>query len=384
MIGIVEKSNCCGCGACVNACPAQCISMEEDEEGFLYPKADETRCTDCGLCGRVCVCQREEPSREKEPLCYAVLAKDDALRESSSSGGVFSLLADNVLASGGVVYGVAMEENMRSCSHIRITSAGELPKLRGSKYLQSCVGETYRLVKIDLEAGKQVLFSGVPCQIDALKLFLDREYENLYCAEVICHGAPSPLLWREYVDYIERKHQGTVRSVRFRSKKNGWKKYGLAIDGENIHQDKNLSSDPYLIMFSRDYCLRPSCYQCQAKKLESAADLTLGDFWGIWKNAPGLDDDNGTSLVMVQSEKGAELFQRIESFIVCREMPFSLSVASNPAYHKSVGRPKERENFFPDLNSNSFDVMIKKYCSLSPKERLKKTALFKVFRKVFS
>lgn len=384
MIGITEKQNCCGCGACFNVCPTRCITMTEDEEGFLYPEVDTSRCVDCGLCSRVCVCQREEPLRQKEPACYAAILKDDSVRAASSSGGVFSLLAESIIAADGVVYGVAMDEDMRSCSLTRAACADELPKLRGSKYLQADVGETYRSVKKDLDADRQVLFTGVPCQIDALKLFLDREYANLYCVEVICHGTPSPLLWRTYVEYLEQKHHEKIRSVQFRSKTSGWKKYGLAIGGTDFHQDQTLSDDPYLMMFSRNDSLRPSCYHCRAKELESSADLTLGDFWGIWNSAPEMYDDKGTSLVMVQSDRGAELFERIRESIVCREMSFADSIASNSAYHKSVGRPKERDTFFADLNTISFDEMICKYCALSAKAKLKKTVLYKAFRKVFS
>lgn len=388
MISITEKQNCCGCGACRNVCPRNCITMAEDEEGFLYPKVDASCCVDCGFCSRVCVFQREEPLPQKEPPCYAAVAKDDAIRAASSSGGVFSLLAGRILAMGGVVYGVAMKEDMRSCAFLRVSEADELPKLQGSKYLQADVGETYREVKRDLAAGKQVLFSGVPCQIDALKLFLNREYENLYCAEVICHGTPSPLLWRKYVDYLEQKQERVIHSACFRSKANGWRKNSLAIDGKNIHYCQTASADPYLMMFSRDYSLRPSCYHCQSKKLASGADLTLGDFWGIWKTAPEMDDDRGTSLILVQTQKGAELLRGIEGSIVSKEMPFAISIASNSAYNKSVSRPKERDTFFTDLNAITFDEMIHKYCALSAKENikrsLKRSVLYKAIKKSFS
>ena len=388
MISITEKQNCCGCGACRNACPRNCITMAEDEEGFLYPKVDASCCVDCGLCSRVCVFQREEPLPQKETPCYAAVAKDDAIRAASSSGGVFSLLAGRILAMGGVVYGVAMKEDMRSCAFLRVLEADELPKLQGSKYLQADVGETYREVKRDLEAGKQVLFSGVPCQIDALKLFLNREYENLYCAEVICHGTPSSLLWSRYIDYVEQRHQDRIQTVQFRSKKSGWRKFGLAIDGTKFHQNQSLSDNPFLRMFLRNICLRPSCYHCQSKKLASGADLTLGDFWGIWKISPEMDDDRGTSLILVQTQKGAELLRGIEGSIVSKEMPFAISIASNSAYNKSVSRPKERDTFFTDLNAFTFDEMIHKYCALSAKEKIKRSVkrsvLYKAIKKSFS
>ena len=384
LISITEKQNCCGCGACANICPTQCISMTEDAEGFLYPAVDASRCVDCGMCGSVCVFQRAEPLRQKEPACYAAIAKDNAVRLASSSGGVFSLLAESVIASDGVVYGVAMDENMRGCSCIRVTCSSELPKLRGSKYLQADVRDAYRSVKRDLETGRRVLFSGVPCQIDGLKLFLSRDYSNLYCVEVVCHGTPSPLLWRTYLDFLEKKHRDIIRSVQFRNKASGWRKYGLALDGETLHQNQTVSDDPYLRMFSRDYALRPSCYQCRAKALESCADLTLGDFWGIWNLEPDMHDDQGTSMVLVQSDRGAELFESIRGSLACREMPFADSIAFNAAYCKSAERPKERDTFFADLQSIPFEEMIRKYCALSVKARIKKTALYQAFRKALS
>lgn len=368
----IIKEKCCGCAACANACPKQCISMSKDAEGFLYPKADASQCVDCGICERVCPFNQKEPLRSHEPLCYAAMAKDEDIREKSSSGGVFSLIAKGFYASGGIVYGVAMDDDMKSCSMIRTSSADGLQKLRGSKYIQADVHDIYKAVKDDLEAGRQVLFSGVPCQIGALKLFLNKEYDNLYCVEVVCHGTPSPLLWKKYIDYLEKKYNGSVQSVGFRSKKTGWKKFSVAIDGNNFHQSKTLSEDPFLVMFLRNYCLRPSCYDCQAKKLASAADLTLADYWGIWITAPEMYDDKGTSLVMLQSDKGAELFERIKEFADHKETPFKEAVLYNAAYSKSCERPKQRDRFFDDLNTLPFDSVIKSYCSLSTKAKIKK------------
>lgn len=378
----IIKEKCCGCAACANACPKQCISMTEDAEGFLYPEVNASQCVNCGVCEKVCPFNQEEPLRKNEPPCYAVMAKDEAVRGKSSSGGVFSLLAESFYASGGVVYGVAMDDDMKSCSMIRTSSADELHKLRGSKYLQAEVHETYLAVKNDLEAGRQVLFSGVPCQINALKLFLHREYDHLYCAEVVCHGTPSPLLWRKYVEYLEKRFNGSVRSACFRSKKTGWKKFSVAIDGNNFHQSKTNSEDPFLVMFLRNYCLRPSCYACQAKKLESAADLTLADFWGIWIAAPEMYDDRGTSLVMIQSDKGAVLFEKIKKLTDYKEASFKEAVSYNVSYAKSCERPKQRDVFFDDLNTLPFETVIKSYCALSAKAKIKKLIRSSIFNKI--
>ena len=346
--------------------------MTEDEEGFLYPEADAVKCVDCGICEKVCPFNKEVPLRNKKPLCYAVKARDEELRLKSSSGGVFSLIADSFYASEGIVYGVAMDEDMKSCSMIRTTGTGELSRLRGSKYIQADVHDIYRSVKSDLEEGKQVLFSGVPCQINALKLFLNKEYDNLYCVEAVCHGVPSPLLWRKYIDYLEEKYGGRVKSVNYRSKKNGWKKYETAIEGNNIRQSKTASEDSFMMMYLRNYCLRPSCYDCQAKKLDSSADLTLADFWGVWNISPEMFDDKGTSLILIQSDKGDELLKRIRELADHKEVSFAEAVSYNSAYSKSCDRPECRGVFFADLNAVPFNTMIKKYASISAKTRLKK------------
>lgn len=362
MIQITNKADCCGCSACLNACPKNCISMEADSEGFLYPSVDTTQCIHCGLCEKVCSFNNELPLRERKPETYAAKIKDDAIRNSSSSGGIFSALADKIFEDDGVVYGVSMNEDMKSARHIRVDKKENFSQLRGSKYLQSSLGNTYRQVKDDLEHGKYVLFSGVPCQIDGLKLFLRKEYENLLTVEVICHGVPSPSLWKKYCEHLENKFSAKIESVNFREKRNGWKKFGLVEEGENISQYLGLGQDPYMQMFLRNYCLRPSCYQCKAKKFESMADITIADFWGINKVLPKMDDDKGTSLVLIQTAKGEKIFGNIgKNCIVCKT-DYEQSIRENPAYYKSVERPEERDCFFNDMNSMDFEGLQKKYC----------------------
>ncbi|MBO5525538.1 MAG: Coenzyme F420 hydrogenase/dehydrogenase, beta subunit C-terminal domain [Clostridia bacterium] len=336
--------------------------MEIDAEGFLYPKVNESICVNCSLCEKVCPFNKETPIREKKPDTYAAKIKDDDVRNQSSSGGIFSILANRIIEEDGVVYGVAMAEDLKSAHHIRIENVEDLKLLRGSKYLQAETGDIYSRVKIDLEKGKKVLFSGVPCQINGLKSFLRKEYENLLMVEVICHGTPSPALWKKYFEYLENKFNAKIEKVNFREKRNGWKTFGLIEDGERISQYLNQHQDPYMQMFLRDYCLRPSCYNCTAKKLESMADLTIADFWGIQDVVPEMDDDKGTSLVIVQSEKGAKILERLKDKYVRVRVSFEDGVKSNPAYYKSCSKPTERDSFFVDMNSMSFDELQTKYC----------------------
>lgn len=377
MIKIENKERCCGCSACANICPKNCISMEEDNEGFIYPVVDLKSCINCKLCEKVCPNKKNTPTRKSKPITYAAKINDDEIRNQSSSGGIFSILAEAVLNENGVVYGVAMSDDLKSAHHIRVDSIDDMYKLRGSKYLQASVGDMYRSVKEDLKNGKKVLFSGAPCQINGLKLFLEKDYEKLITIEVICHGTPSPALWKKYCEHIENKYNGQIKTVNFREKRNGWKKFGLVEEGNNISQYLSLSDDPYMIMFLRDYCLRPSCYDCNAKKLESMADLTIADFWGINNVAPEMDDDKGTSLVLVQTEKGNVLLNTLKDKFIGKKVDYEESIIYNKSYFQSVNKPKERKTFFSDMNNISFDELKNKYCK---KDRFTKRVINKAKR----
>lgn len=362
MINITDKSKCCGCHSCFNICPKKAISMVRDEEGFLYPRVDATSCVNCGLCEKVCHFLQDSPKRENKPTTYAAKIKDDEIRNQSSSGGLFSILANYILSKSGVVYGVAMNNTQKSAEFIRVDNIEDLAKLRGSKYLQATIDDAYKQVKEDLVSSRKVLFSGVPCQINGLKLYLGKEYDNLLIVEVICHGTPSPALWEKYFNYLENKYNAKIEKVNFREKRNGWKTFGLTEDGDNISQYLNQHQDPYMQMFLRNYCLRPSCYACKAKELESMADLTIADFWGIQNVVPEMDDDKGTSLVIVHSEKGKAVLEETKDEYIGKEVSFEQGVKGNPSYHSSVLIPKERDIFFKDMNTMEFDQLQDKYC----------------------
>ncbi len=384
MLKIKDKSNCCGCSACVEACPVKCISFNLDEEGFCYPEADENLCIHCGLCEKVCPFLRTAPEKNRMPESYGIKAIDDKLREASSSGGYFSLLAAYILSQSGTIYGAAMAEDMRSAHHIRIDSNEQLSLLLGSKYLQSRMESCYNMVKIDLDGGKKVLFSGVPCQINGLKGYLQRDYENLYCVEVICHGVPSPKLWAKYVSFLERKYHAEVTTVNFRKKKHSWNNFGLYVTGETIELFQSLHTNPYLRMFLRNMCLRPSCYQCNAKYLESMADMTIADFWGVGNITKELSDDKGVSLVLIQSDKGDALFEQVKKYTIYQKVNYKEAINYNLSYYKSVEKPQERDEFFYDMNSMEFKNLIKKYGTESWKEKVKyiirKSLVYRIYQ----
>lgn len=289
---------------------------------------------------------------------YACYNTDDEIRKQSSSGGIFTLLAELILNENGVVYGVAMSADCYSAEFVAATDKKGLEKLRGSKYLQAKMGNTYKQVKANLVEGKKVLFSGTGCQINGLKKFLGKEYSNLYCVDVICHGAPAPALWKSYLKNQEKTHGEKVRSVNFRCKDIGWKDYG--IKENDIYTSKN--ENAYIQMFLGDYCLRPSCYNCVAKTVK-LSDITIGDFWGIDKIAPEMNDEKGTSLVIVRSEKGMEFFERIEKNIEKKEVSYEEGVKYNPVEHQSVLRPDLRDDFWTDMKAMPFDKLKRKYAS---------------------
>lgn len=304
----------------------------------------------------------------KSPMAYACYNTNKEIRLSSSSGAIFSSLAECVLKRHGVVYGVTMSEDCYSAEFISVTSREDLAKLRGSKYLQAKVGNTYKSVKSDLLSGKMVLFSGTGCQVNGLKGFLGKEYDNLICVDVICHGAPSPALWREYAEYQERKNNGKLKGVNFRCKDNSWVDFGMKeiIDRipEGASQRLYISkdTDSYMQMFLRNYCLRPSCYECIAKEVKTS-DLTIADFWGINNVVPEMNDGAGASLVLVRTNKGKSIFESIKTDVELKAVTYEEGVKNNSAEFKSCDRPIQRNMFFGDMNGMSFEELAKKYAT---------------------
>lgn len=327
----------------------------------------------------------------KPAKVYACFNKDKDVRLSSSSGAVFSSLAEYVLNKNGIVYGVAMSEDCYSAEFIAVTDEVGLARLRGSKYLQAKIGNTFKSVKENLIAGRYVLFTGTGCQVNGLKSFLERDYDNLICVDVICHGAPSPALWRKYAEYQEKKNGGKLKGINFRCKDDGWVDFGMKEVMKSIPKNKmkknfiSKDNDSYMRMFLQDYCLRPSCYECTAKKVKMS-DLTIADFWGINNVAPDMDDGIGTSLVLIRTAKGNELFESANRNMKMKEVSYEDGVKGNPAEYRSCARPSERDKFFEDMRTMSFEELKEKYAvpiRYSLKTRVKrkiKAAIRKILR----
>ena len=350
MIDIKDKKDCCGCSACVQVCPKQCISMNEDEEGFLYPKVKTDLCINCHLCEKVCPVINQDGTRE--PLAvYAAKNTDDSIRLNSSSGGIFTLLSEYIINNGGVVFGAKFNKNWEVVHDYTETKEGIAP-FKSSKYVQSRIGSTFKEAEKFLKQGRQVLFSGTPCQIAGLKKYLRKDYDNLLSVEVVCHGVPSPEVWQYYLNGLcKEKHidKDSIKHISFRNKVTGWKDYTFSIEA-----NKNFShysrENSFMRGFLSDLYLRPSCHDCPAKHLKSGSDILLCDYWGIQNIMPEFDDDKGVSGILVNTEKGRDFINKLT--IELRESNFKDIATYNPSMLKSVKVPEKRSYFFNNYQSD--------------------------------
>lgn len=365
MIQIEKKVECSGCHACYSVCPTNCIIMENDKEGFFYPKVLKDNCINCGLCEKVCpILNKKKTNNDIEklvyPKAYACYNLDNQVRKNSSSGGLFFLLAGQIIQRGGIVYGATFNKEMEVC-HIGVEKIEELHSLQGAKYVQSRIGDIYVKIKDQLNKGRLVYFSGTPCQIDGLLFFLRRKYNNLFCQDLICHGVPSPQIWKKYLNYRNMNFRKPPTKINFRDKKNGWRAYDLCINyDEGIYRCDHWH-DPYMKAFLGNYSLRPSCYDCQSKSLSRSSDITLADFWGIENMEPSLDDDKGISLVFINTKKGENLFASILEKIIKREVDVLNAVQYNPSAYKSVQWTQERETFMKEIFVGDFRKVVNQY-----------------------
>ena len=362
----VDFEKCTGCGACVQSCPKQCISWTEGEFRFKYPQIDKDICVNCGICERVCPIDKvlQTPTTQK---AYAAVHKDYQVLAKSTSGGAFTAIADAVFAQDGIVYGVAMMDNMQ-VKHIRTSNKEEFAVLRSSKYLQSDTGNTYQMVEQDLKEGKTVLYSGTPCQIDGLRHFLGKPYERLYTVDIVCHGVGSQAYFDKYLDFA-RKRYGNIKTLRFRSKEYvGWSCGGVVVvtgssdclkkipyrDFDNYYYAYFLSGDIY----------RKSCYSCKYANMKRVGDFSLGDYWGVEKLHLPLNTFNGCSLLVVNSDKATKFLSKIETMNI-KETRVDEAISQNEQLKHPSRLPdsrKERIKEFELLTGTQIErVYLSKY-----------------------
>lgn len=367
MISITRKEDCCGCGACRQRCPKQCISLVGDGEGFWYPQVDEEACVGCGVCEAVC--PMLTPREETLPM-HIVAAKNrnEEERMDSSSGGAFIVVARTVISQGGVVFGAVFDEHWAVC-HIHTESMDGVRRMMGSKYSQSRMGDAYREAEQFLRQGRRVLFTGTPCQVAGLHSFLrGKDYPNLLTLDILCHGVPSPGVWRRYLSETFAPESGSTHSaqpaiagIRFRDKKvSGWKKYRLEIDGEPAEGQAEQSADglserplllsdvywynPFMRGFLTNIYLRPSCHECRFRNGASQSDITVGDFWGARVVEQDMDDDKGISLILFNTPKG-KAFAPLPG-MESRELTIEKAHLRNGAFERRTPPHAKRALFF--------------------------------------
>lgn len=360
MISITDKYNCCGCSACAQRCPEQCIIMQEDVEGFIYPHIDADACINCGICEKVCpVLNQSAEHKPKE--CYAAKNPDEEMRDKSSSGGIFTPIAVSIIKDGGIIFGAKYNAEWEVI-HASAQTLNEIDVFRGSKYVQSRIGTTFTEVERYLKEGRKVLFSGTPCQIAGLHKFLRKKYDTLCTVDVVCHGTPSPMIWRDYVKHLQ---MNGVKGIRMKDKSTGWRNYSFTLIDENGKPTftERASTNKFLMAFTRNLTLRPSCFKCPAKAGKSGSDITLADFWGIEKLIPQIDDNKGTSFICANTSKGESILKslNIELTTVC----YDTSVPYNPCIYQSTSEPPNRTCFWKEYQQQGIQALL----ALQPKKQ---------------
>lgn len=390
MITLTRREDCCGCSACQQVCPQRCIDLKTDKEGYWYPYIDVTRCVDCNLCEKACPIRHQD--EERIPLkVYAAINKDESVRAKSASGGIFTIIAEEVLKKGGVVFGVKFDKDWNVVFGYTETIDG-LEAFRRSKYVQAWTGDAFKEVKEFLNKGRLVLFTGTPCHIAGLRHYLRKEYDNLLLMDLICEGVPSPKVWKKYLNeeiallreknsvlpHPISKKDVFVEDISFRNKKLGWKKYSFALtlsttDGSgkkySFAQYVNRDSAYMQAMF-RYLDLRPVCYECPFKSCKSGSDITVADYWGINKLHPEMDDDKGTSMVYLNTVRGITYFPMEKVNFL--ETDYKEAFLFNNVV-SSAKKHKNRDLFYRDLDKYDSIIKLLNRYTYTNKEKIKMT-----------
>lgn len=370
MINVVEKTLCCGCGACKDICPKQCISMMKDEYGFIFPHVDTEVCINCGLCEKTCPEINKPTISDIKPNAACIVrSKDPRILRKSTSGGFFYGLCQYVCSQDGVVYGAIIDKNLR-VNHARAEDIDDCEQFLGSKYVQSDTTNIYKDIKKDLDDGILVCFSGTPCQVQGLYNYLNRKsYDNLILVDVVCHGVISGDIWNRYLEYENKKNGAPVSNVQFRSKKYGYQNSVMKICAGTTEIYSTSRTNPYLKIFYSNIALRDSCYNCPAKTLKRFSDFTIFDSWNAHAVLGKKDDDKGYTNVIIQSQKGVEIIERLDSYMEIYEVKLEDVIPKNGGMIlKSSSMNPNRKAFLDELQTKGFESAFTHYLNIYKKD----------------
>lgn len=376
MITLKSKEECCGCTACKSICPQKAIKMIEDKEGFLYPVIDKERCVQCGLCDKVCpILKKLEKREEISSLGYIVNHKENEIRKQSTSGGAFTAIAKYVIEKDGIVYGANFDEEF-NVVHSGVRTVEELEKFRGSKYVQSNLQNTFEEIKGQLENKEMVCFSGTPCQVEGLKKFLRKDYENLVTVDIVCHAVPSPKLFRKYLKYIKEKELDNEKiiNVSFRNKdKYGYQYSLMKVEGKTKKYYRGVESDPYYRAFFNNISDRPSCYSCKFRDKNRVSDFTIWDCFIAEEFDKAMDDNLGTTRMLIHTNKGKEIFEEIKEDFIYQPIETNKLTADVKEIRESIKINPIREEFFKELDQLEPSILFEKYFPDTFKVKLERT-----------
>ena len=389
MIEITDKSKCCGCSACSQKCPKNCIEMKKDKEGFLYPVVNKDVCIDCGMCEKVCPVLRSEPEKKFTQTAYLVQNKNQEILGQSTSGGAFTAIAENIIERGGVVFGAAFDDDF-NVFHTYAENANDLRKFRNSKYVQSDIRGAYKDVLRFLKEGRAVLFSGTPCQAEGLYRYLGKKYDNLIIIDTVCRAVPSPELWKRYLDYRKKDSSEKPVYAAFRDKY----RYGYQYSQMHIKFDSGrdyysgVESDPYLRAFFNNLCDRPSCHECAFKKRYRISDITVWDCFNVSLIDKAMDNNRGVTRMLVHSEAGEKLVSTLKNVQLVAIDP-DVAVNRSKELVKPTEKNQRRDEFFSDFESMEMEQLIKKWFPHRMKVKLERftrkflarTGLYRIAKK---